>query len=65
MEKVMMDWNLLHVGETFGPYFYDVTPEIAGTYRDAVEDLEIMNFFPDQQELAEPYFEPLFRWYFM
>lgn len=30
-----------------------------------LEDQEIMNFFPDQQELAEPYFEPLFRKYFL
>ena len=30
-----------------------------------LEDQEIMNFFPDQQELAEPYFEPLFRRYFL
>jgi len=41
MKKIMMDWNLLRVGETFGPYVYDVTPEIAKTYRDAMGDTEI------------------------
>ena len=31
----------------------------------SLEDQEIMNFFPDQHEFAEPYFEPLFRKYFL
>jgi len=30
-----------------------------------LEDQEIMNFFPNQHEFAEPYFEPLFRKYFL
>ena len=30
-----------------------------------LEDQEIMNFFPNQQEFAEPYFEPLFKKYFL
>ena len=30
-----------------------------------LEDQEIMNFFPSQHEFAEPYFEPLFRKYFL
>ena len=51
-QRVMRDYNL-------------GSPGNIKRIEKTLEDLEIMNFFPDQQELAEPYFEPLFRWYFM
>ncbi len=52
MKKVMMDWNDLRVGETFGPYRYDVTPEIARTYRSSLSDREVV--FIDGVEVVPP-----------
>ncbi len=51
-QRVMRDYNL-------------GSPGNIKRIEKTLEDQEIMNFFPDQQELAEPYFEPLFRRYFL
>ena len=67
--KVMMDWNSLRVGESFGPYKYDITPEIASRYRDALSDNEIQTLdsvaivpptlltFPVLQMVDDKYFQ--------
>jgi uncharacterized protein len=51
-QRVMRDYNL-------------GSPGNIQRIEKTLEDQEIMNFFADEQELAEPYFEPLFRRYFL
>ncbi len=51
-QRVMRDYNL-------------GSPGNIKRIEKSLEDQEILNFFPDQHEFAEPYFEPLFKKYFL
>jgi acyl dehydratase len=41
MTRIRQDWDLLQVGETFGPYRYVVRPEVVEALRAAVGDDEL------------------------
>lgn len=41
MNRLRQEWDLLRVGETFGPYRYHVQPEVVAAFRDAIEDREL------------------------
>jgi acyl dehydratase len=41
MTRIRQEWDLLRVGETFGPYRYEVRPDVVDAYRTAIGDEEI------------------------
>jgi hypothetical protein len=47
-----MDWDALTVGERFGPYRYEVTADIVGSYRQLLDDHEVIEV--DGQPVAPP-----------
>jgi hypothetical protein len=41
MTRIRQEWDLLRAGETFGPYRYEVAPEVVDAFRAAIKDEEI------------------------
>jgi hypothetical protein len=41
MTRIRQEWDLLRVGETFGPYRYEVRPDVVVAFRAAIGDEEL------------------------
>jgi len=50
MTRIRQEWDLLRVGETFGPYRYEVRPEVVAAFRAAIGDDELA--YDDGQAVA-------------
>ncbi len=48
----VLDWSEITVGDTLGPYIYDVSAEVVRQFRDAVDDHELLHV--SGEEVAPP-----------